>query len=116
MLSNIRDGDGKWLVPKELESVVRGLFYGIVQNCHGDADERHSVTLAHYLTDKDTGKVPASNHTTTTVCNFWYYLKGFVMQASYASWCLTLMVLHWSDCSKKGQVMGTTSLSRSETK
>jgi len=101
---------------KELERVVRGLFYGIVQNCHGDAEERHSVTLAHYLTDKDTGKVPALNLTTTTVCNFWYYLKGVVMQTSYASWCLTLMVLHWSYNSKWGQVMGTTSLSRSKAK
>jgi hypothetical protein len=67
LLSTIREGDGKWLVLKELARVIRGLFCGTVQNCHGDAEERHSVTLVHYLTDKDISKVPASNLTTTTV-------------------------------------------------
>ena len=67
MLSKIRDGDGKWRVLKELERVVRGLFNGTVQNYPGGAEKRHSVTLVHYLTDTDIGKVPASNLTATTV-------------------------------------------------
>jgi len=67
LLSKIRDGDGKWRVLQELERVVRALFYGTVQDCHGDSEERHSVTLLHYLTDTDIAKVLASNLTTTTV-------------------------------------------------
>ena len=67
LLGKIRDGDGKWFVLKELERVVLALFYGTVRNCHGDAEERHSVTLVQYLTDTDVGKVLASNLTTMTV-------------------------------------------------
>jgi hypothetical protein len=67
LLSAIRDGDGKWRVRKELARIVCGFFYSTVQNCHGDAEERYSITLVHYVTDKDIGKVPASNLTTTTV-------------------------------------------------
>jgi hypothetical protein len=35
--------------------VVRGLFYGTVQNCPGDSEERHAGTMVHYLTGKDIG-------------------------------------------------------------
>ena len=65
--SKIRGGEGKWRVLKELERIVRGLFYGTIQNCQGDAEERHSITSLHYLTDNDIDKVPASNLTTTSV-------------------------------------------------
>lgn len=66
-MGKITDVDGKWRVLKELEGVGRGLFYGTVQNCPGDDEERHSVTLVHYLTDTAIGIVPASNLTATTV-------------------------------------------------
>lgn len=116
MLSKIRDVDGKLRVLKELKGVGRALYYGTVQNCPGD-DEEKAFSHVGPLSDRHGYwcSVTFESHRHDSLK--FLALFGRVCHADdLCFFVLDLVTIRWSDSKKWGQIMETTSPSQSKAK